>query len=227
MKNKMILLSDKKVKLNIPANSNLNKKLIQKSSEKNLKTLTKLEDEKNSDRKSPFSSAQKFPIIKDSKIKNISNFDKTLTEDFNKIKAENENSIENYLFPEDNYKVDNDVIKKESYYSKLREIGETMYSSTLNKNFSKKNVDLKLKTTGKFMPVGLIKSPNSGEFCKFNLFDEYKQVKDDMNNKYKNDNNEGNKNIIKRKFSARTIEAKKNDPILKNKILRNFMNNLK
>jgi hypothetical protein len=136
---------------------------------------------------------------------------------------------------EEHIKVDEDVIKKENYYSKLREIGEDINSKNSNKKFKDKykqtNKEGDLKSSYRFMPVGLIKSPNSGEFCKYNLFDEYNN-----NNKNKNIFQEflkkksdkfNDKNFPKRKFSQRTIEYKKNNPFLKHKILNEFISRIK
>lgn len=220
----MILLSEKKVKLKIPPNSNLNKNVnINKTQDKTLEPIIKI-NKKEEIIKTPQNEIKQYPIVKDSNLKNDIN--KSFLEDFQKINLEK--GRDNYsTFNElENFKVDQEVIKKENYYSKLREIGKNLYP--IDKTF-KRRIQIDCKSIVNFMPVGLVKSPNSGDLIKYNLYDEYNIDKiDTKNTKKKNEESESVIKISpKRKYSARTIEAKKNDPILKQKVLNEFISRIK
>jgi hypothetical protein len=175
------------------------------------------------------------------KIDKFNDNDNDKAKDYYKENDKDKYNIYMDKIKEEHIKVDQDVIKKENYYSKLRELGENLYQKNSKKNNNNKikvkdkdkdkdvdyNNEGDLRSTCRLMPIGLIRSPNSGEFCKYNLFDEY-----NINNNIKefliikNEKDE-NKNFPKRKFSPRTFENKKNNPFLKHKIINEFISRIK
>lgn len=133
------------------------------------------------------------------------------------------------------------MIKKEIYYNRLN------YLKNLEKkpeNINEKEIishcyiQKKLVTDKKplnvYMPPGLIKSPNSEEFCKFNLVDELSN--DPLNSplitkekvpidQEENKNKSINEN--KRLMTPRMLITKKNTPEIKQKVLNDFIEKLK
>ena len=80
------------------------------------------------------------------------------------------------------------------------------------------------------MPVGLLKSPNTDEYCKYNLYDEIHNENNKANHLKSNAINGNlsacnNKSKSKRKrlLTPRTLGNMKNNPELKFKIINDFI----
>jgi len=144
---------------------------------------------------------------------------------------------------EEKIKVEDDIIKKELYYKRLHIINkkeEANNNEDLIKNYHKYKILITDKNPlDTFMPPGLIKSPNSGDFYKFNLFDEIK-VADSKNNaldggssnklnnrNIKNVDEESNKKNKERVMTPRMFIFKKNDPEIKFNVLSEFIEKIK
>lgn len=138
-------------------------------------------------------------------------------------------------------KVEEDVINKDNYYRRLLVINkkennsEVLNEKDLIKNYQK----LKILVTDKkpldtYMPPGLVKSPNSGDFYKFNLYDEIKKDENSNNldnspdkiHNLKRNENEKHKQL-KRLMTPRMLIFKKNDPDVKFKVLSDFIDKIK
>lgn len=143
---------------------------------------------------------------------------------------------------EDHTKLDDEIIKKEKYYKKLMELKNAGNKSqdALKSRIILPN-NLKLQTdntvgdktgTDRFMPVGLIKSPNSGDFCKYNLYDElysYTKKKEEENLRKDNIANKQAKEKAQNTdiISEKSLLNKQNLSSLKEKILDDFIAKIK
>lgn len=141
------------------------------------------------------------------------------------------------ILKEEKIKVEEDVIKKEFYYRRLNKKGEkedALIEQDLIKDYQKQKILITdKKPLDTYMPPGLVKSANSGDFYKFNLYDEIK-----IDSKTDNLTNSPNKldkrykeieNIkqAKRVMTPRMLIYKKNDPEVKFKVLNDFIDKFK
>lgn len=142
---------------------------------------------------------------------------------------------------EENKKIDEELIKKEIYYSRLQCINniekkpESIIEKGLISQFYKqKKLVTDKKPLNVYMPPGLIKTPNSEEFCKFNLVDELSEEPPNSPLKTKeqipieqdeNKNKSINENY--RPMTPRMLITKKNTPEIKLKVLNDFIENIK
>lgn len=143
-----------------------------------------------------------------------------------------------YKLKEEKIKVEEDIIKKEIYYNRLHVINKkeeepaTKSEKDLISNYKKSKILITdKKPLDTYMPPGLIKSPNSGDLYKFNLYDEIKRdSKNVANNQPLNKiiaNIENNKKEKNRVMTPRMLSLKKNDPEVKFKVLNEFISKIK